>query len=118
MARPVKQLHEKRSETLRARVTIAEKVFVQDQAELAGLDVTEYVRRRVLGFQVPPAAGRADAALLSELNRIGVNLNQLARNANSGRVERMNIDVVMAELRGVLESVALSVVDCEGRDGP
>eukprot|EP00752_Nemacystus_decipiens_P015808 g14118.t1 len=102
MARPIKQPHEKRSEVLRARVTFAEKMHVEEQASAAGIDPSEYVRRRALGFMVSPAPRRADAALVSELNRIGVNLNQIARNLNSGRTERADVDVALAELRGVL----------------
>ena len=107
MARPIKQPHEKRSEVLRARVTFAEKMHVEEQASAAGIDPSEYLRRRALGFMVSPAPRRADAALVSELNRIGVNLNQIARNLNSGRTERADVDVALAELRGVLSQVLL-----------
>ena len=107
MARPTKQPHEKRTERFNLRFTVAELAHVQDQARAAGLDPTEYLRRRALGFQVSPAPRRADAVLVSELNRIGVNLNQIARNQNSGRAERADADVVLAELRGVLAQVVL-----------
>jgi len=44
---------------------------VAEQTELAGLDITEYVRRRYLGYQVAPAPHsphRVNAAFVSELN--------------------------------------------------
>ena len=55
------------------------------QAAAAGLAPHDFVRQRVLGFHVAPAKSPADAALISELNRVGVNLNQLARAVNTDR---------------------------------
>lgn len=104
MGRPRKEEHERRIASVRADLTEAEKVFVQDQAAKAGLSEAEYTRRRVLGNPVESAATdrRIEPALLSELNRIGVNVNQIARHLNAGRTERGSLDVVVAELRGVL----------------
>ena len=46
-----------------------------------------YLRRRALGQRVRMAAElRLGAAEMRELNRIGVNLNQMARALNSGAV--------------------------------
>ena len=117
MARPTKQPHEKRTERFNLRFTVAELAHVQDQARLAGLDATEYLRRRALGFVVSPAPRRADAALVSELNAIGVNLNQIARNLNSDRTLRTDVDVVLAELRGALTQVVLSPSRASGASG-
>lgn len=108
MARPTKQPHERRSERFNLRFTIAELAHIEQQARTAGIDPTEYLRRRALGYEVPPAPRRADASLVSELNRVGQNVNQIARNLNSDRSERQEVDVVLAELRGVLEKVAAS----------
>ena len=85
MARPKKQDGEKRSETARFRVTVAEREYIRAQAIAAGIPETEYLRRRTLGYAVPPArSGLSDPALVSELNRIGVNVNQLARATHRG----------------------------------
>jgi hypothetical protein len=105
MARPVKEPHEKRSVTFGTRFTTAERGFVEEQARAAGLDPAEYLRRRVLGHRVPPARGRADAMLLTELNRIGLelkaignNVNQIARAVNSDRPSRIDWDVLAERL--------------------
>ncbi|MEM6260706.1 MAG: plasmid mobilization relaxosome protein MobC [Planctomycetota bacterium] len=108
MARPTKQPHERRSERFNLRFTVAELAHIEQQAQSAGIDPTEYLRRRALGYEVPPAPRRADASLVSELNRVGQNVNQIARNLNSGRRERLKLDLVLAELRGVLEKVVAS----------
>lgn len=106
MARPTLQPHERRTERFNLRFTAAELAHIQQQAHAAGIDATEFLRRRALGYVVPPAPRRADASLVSELNRVGQNLNQIARNLNSGRTLRLEVDVVIAELRGILEKVA------------
>lgn len=93
MARPRKCDDERRSATVRADVTLAEKCYVQEQSALAGLREAEYVRRRVLDYAVPPRSEKlAVAALVSEINRLGMQVsmlgnvvNQVARAVNSDR---------------------------------
>ena len=57
----------------------------QERAQGARLSRGAYLRRRALGQRVRMATERRlGAAELRELNRIGVNLNQMARAMNSG----------------------------------
>ena len=58
----------------------AEKADLRAAATEAGITVSEYVRRRSLGR---PVTARADRETRVLLRRIGVNLNQLARAANT-----------------------------------
>ena len=92
MARPKKAQHERRTTQMNLRFTAAEDAHVRSQARAAGLSVSEYARRRMLGHQVPQTPGRADARRLTELNRLGLelraignNVNQLARAVHTGR---------------------------------
>jgi hypothetical protein len=83
MARPRKQPAERRSASVRADLTIAEKSYVQEQAAQAGFSEAEYVRRRALDFAIPARAERAaHAALVSEINRLGNQLAALGNLAN------------------------------------
>jgi len=83
MARPKKLPGEKRSERCNLRFTVAEIEHVRQQANAAGLEVAEYLRRRCLGHQVTPAASRrADPALVSEINQLGRQLNGLGNVTN------------------------------------
>lgn len=84
MARPKKEPDEQRSESVRSTLTVSEKLHVQAQAKAAGLSEAEFARRRLLGYEVPPTRSLADAALITEvnrlsweINRIGVNVDQL-----------------------------------------
>lgn len=94
MARPKQQPHERRTARLPSpRVTEAELAAANLQACRAGLTLTELVRESILSAKITPRRGLADAQLLSELNRIGVNINQIAHALNCGRtrdVYRLN----------------------------
>ena len=83
--RPKKHKDERRVASTRTDLTLAEKQYLREQAKLAGLSEAAFVRKRVLGLPVVVPKTHADARLLYELNAIGINLNQLARNVNSGR---------------------------------
>lgn len=69
MARPRKDEHEKRQAHLPpVRLTEAELITIGDQARAAGLSLSDFARRRLLGESVTPRPSVADARLLSELN--------------------------------------------------
>ena len=105
MSRPTKHPDEQRSVRLTVRYTAAERVFLEEQSAAAGTAVSDLIRRRSLGLAVQPRRARADAALLVELNAVGVNLNQIARNLNASRSLRMDTEVVLNELRGLMARV-------------
>ncbi|MDT7858192.1 plasmid mobilization relaxosome protein MobC [Rubrivirga sp. S365] len=92
VGRPKKAPGEGRTRTLYVLLTPDEHGGVKRSAAEAGLSASAYARRRLLGRPVAPLAlGRSvDAAqgglvgAATELNRVGVNLNQLARRANEG----------------------------------
>ena len=77
MARPRLDEEERRARTVGVRVTEAEEAELRERAQAARLSMGAYLRRRALGQRVRIAAE------LRELNRIGVNLNQMARALNS-----------------------------------
>ena len=87
MARPRLGESERRGRTVGVRVTEVEAEELQERAQGARLSMGAYLRRRALGQRVRMAAERRlGAEELRELNRIGVNLNQMARALNSRAV--------------------------------
>jgi Bacterial mobilisation protein (MobC) len=106
MARPRKAPAERRDVRIAPRLTAAELDFIEAQAAAAGIDPAEYARRRMLGRRVAAARSAADDRLILELNRVGVNLNQIARAVNMDRDLDADFCAVLAELRTVLERVA------------
>ena len=109
--RPKKTNAEKRSERFNLRFTEAEIEHLRLQAQAAGIEPHEYARRRVLGERAhlpsqPSVLGRrADPALVSELNRIGVNVNQLTRATHRGSDFAAYWREVGDELRAALAQV-------------
>lgn len=91
----------RRREKVEVRVSAAEKADLRGSAREAGLTVSEYVRRRSLG---QPVAAWADRETRVLLRRIGVNLNQLARAANTSGASApgRQLDEALGELRRVL----------------
>lgn len=86
MARPKKAPEELRTARLSGiRLTEAEHEYVVRMADRAGLDIAEFCRRAILGQRIVARQAVGNDRLLMELNRIGVNLNQIAHAANSGR---------------------------------
>jgi len=106
MARPKKQPKEARSEQMNTRYTLAEREYIRSQAATAGLSESDYVRARALGLPVSPArSAQADPALVTELNSIGVNVNQLAAATHMGRDFSRFWNEIGTELRTVLSKV-------------
>ena len=106
MARPKKEAAEARSLPFHGRLTPAEALTLKANAAAAGLTVSEFCRRRILGLTVTPPAARADAALIAEVNRIGVNVNQLAHAFNADRMFRGDWEAIRDEVARVLDTVA------------
>ena len=85
MARPRLGEEERRTRTLGVRLTAVEAAALSERARAARLSMGAYMRRRALGQRVRVGEERRlGTAELMELNRIGVNLNQIARLLNSG----------------------------------
>ncbi|MCA9274276.1 MAG: hypothetical protein KDA31_14670 [Phycisphaerales bacterium] len=113
MARPTKQPHEKRTERHNLRYTPAEMRHIQRQAQLAGLDPTEYMRRLTLRESVGVSSSRTDPALITEVNRlalqlkyVGVTANKLAIATHMEREFRGDWRHVASEIDAVRSEVA------------
>lgn len=111
--RPRKQKDERRVASTRTDLTLAEKQYLREQANVAGLSEAAFVRKRVLALPVVVPRSHADARLLYELNAIGINLNQLARNVNSGRegIHAVDWSSVLEQLNIVLAKVGAAFDD-------
>lgn len=101
--RPKKAPEERRSLTHGLRLSPREKEELEQRAEKAGLSLSEYLRKRALG---KPVKTKVDGKALKEMNRIGVNLNQLARAANRGDVLiGGQVREAIRELRDLIEKI-------------
>ncbi|PLU25733.1 MobC family plasmid mobilization relaxosome protein [Sinorhizobium medicae] len=109
MARPTKAPEERRTTSLPpVRVTEAEMAIVHAQAQAARLSVSDFLRQRAVVGTVTPRPTAGSDRLLVELNRAGVNLNQIARHLNSGGSVPSDLGHVLHQLYTVLEKVGRS----------
>jgi len=96
-----------RDRILTLRLTVEERATIDVAAEGAGLVVGSYARQVLLGAPAPravtrkPADRRELARILGQLGHIGGNLNQLAKDKNTGTV--VYEDEIALAVRAVVE---------------
>jgi len=73
----------KRVHPIHIRLTEDEYQALSQKAEVAGVSLSEWVRRAALEQEIPSPRSEIDVNLYKELTRIGININQLARAANT-----------------------------------
>ena len=106
MARPQKDKLEARTAHLPPiRLTQAELAAISELAGASGLSLSEYVRQRLLTGKVTPRPALDDAQVLAELNRCGVNLNQIAKRLNAGAGLPTSVDKTLEIFHAVLQRV-------------
>ena len=89
------------SAVVNVRLTAAEKARLKDDADLAGLSVSEFVRRRSFGR---PIIAQADAVTIKELRRLGGLVKHL-HNESGGTYSRETA-AALVSLRGYIEQLA------------
>ena len=107
MARPQKHPDDRASAAFRIRLTSAERALLDEKAAAAGVTLSQLIRSAVLGHQLPSPPIVREA--MSELHRVGVNLNQLTRPRQHDPTT-----CALAELRairGVLEAAVRYALD-------
>jgi hypothetical protein len=105
---------EKRARTahLTIRLTPDERATIDGAADRAGLTPGSHARQVLLGAPAPrqvrrpPVERRELARLLGEIGRVGSNLNQIAKAANSGDgIDVRALDWTLAALHVVRDAV-------------
>ena len=106
MGRPKLDPKERRDDHLpNVRVTANERAELERRAEEAGISLTEFCRRAILNRRIAPRRSSIADSMLVELNRVGVNLNQIARHMNAGRDLPPDFAITLDELRATLAKV-------------
>lgn len=86
MARPKKNIEEKKRIIIQVRATMAEKNTLKDFAQTAGMNVTDFIKARTLSKPPKTKMATPDRQVLiqylGELAKIGSNVNQIARAMN------------------------------------
>lgn len=89
------------------RLTPGELAIIRGKAHAAGLPVSTYLRQAGLGRKVRARRGQIRRDAIYQLIRIGTNINQLARAANTaGQVVALDLlEEALEELRAALDSL-------------
>ena len=66
------------------RLSVEEKERLERSTRACGLSKTAYLRRLILGKEVKALPSQEIKALRTEVHKIGVNINQIARSVNAG----------------------------------
>lgn len=100
MARPRKAPEELRLDGPNPRLTTAERAQIAFAAASLGLTPSDFMRRRALSYRLPApsAEARQRSHAIAELNRLGVNLNQIARHMNAGRPPPPDLAALIARI--------------------
>ena len=86
---------------INVRLTSAEKARLREDADLAGVSVSELVRRRYFGR---PIVANADAVMLKELRRLGGLLKHVYR--ESGGAYSKETAATLAAIRVYIEKLS------------
>ena len=93
----------KRNQTLTIRVTVGEKDAITQKAAKARMSVTDYI---VASSQLTQIHVAEDTRpLVTELKRIGNNLNQISMKINAGAFQSYNFQEVIEMQRNIYEAL-------------
>ena len=101
MGRPKSSEAVKRDIQTKVMMTADERALIEDYAHGMGYSISEYIRWASLQKEMPQSTVEQqlkNSAIL-ELNRIGVNLNQIAKQINSGKQTPALLEQVLLEIR-------------------
>ncbi len=93
----------KRNQTLTVRLTAAEKDAILRKAEKARMSLTDYIVASSLLTEIHVAEDTRP--LITELKRIGNNLNQITTKVNAGAFQSYNFQEVIDMQKAVYEEL-------------
>lgn len=93
----------KRNQTLTIRLTAAEKGAIIQKAEKAGMSLTDYIVASSLLTEIHVAEDTRP--LVTELKRIGNNLNQISMKINAGAFQSYNFQEVIELQKNIYEEL-------------
>ena len=93
----------KRNKTITIRVTEDERNAIMERVLKAGMNVTDYLVTAATSAQIYVAEDTKP--LISELKRIGSNLNQIVIKINAGAFRSYNFEEVIGMQRAIYDEV-------------
>src|ERR1700761_754332 len=104
MGRPRTSEEDRRSVNFTIRLTKSEQKRLEKAAGVCGKTPAELIRAKVFRGKFPqPRIARIELNAYLELKKIGVNINQLTRLANAGKVSPDLVKTLFQLMRGIWE---------------
>jgi len=94
------------TENVNFRLTVKERSQLSEQAEIAGLTVSEYVRRRICGVSVP---SKIEKRMLSELRRQGGLLKFIFNESHGMYSEK--VDNTLTSINSFIQNLERRIFD-------
>ena len=94
------------TENINVRLTSKERSQLSEQAEIAGLTVSEYVRRRICGVSVP---SKIEKRMLSELRRQGGLLKFIFNESHGMYSEK--VDDTLTSINSFIQNLERQIFD-------
>lgn len=94
------------TENINIRLTLKERSKLNEQAEIAGLTVSEYVRRRICGVSIP---SKLEKRMLSELRRQGGLLKFIFNESRGMYTEK--IDNTLDSINSFIQNLERQIFD-------
>jgi hypothetical protein len=91
------------TKTLVVRVLPEDHAAAVEGAAASSLDLATYLRHLLRNRRIPTLAPAPTLAMVRELSRLGINLNQLTRLAHTGRVSA-RLEPLLEEIRGQISA--------------
>ncbi|MBR3880762.1 MAG: plasmid mobilization relaxosome protein MobC [Mailhella sp.] len=88
----MKENKERRSAWIKMRVTPDEKKLIESKASAQGQTVTDFLRQRALDYRLRQSP--LEKERIRQLARIGANMNQIARWANTYKKRAEAVEVI------------------------
>jgi hypothetical protein len=85
---------------LHVRIRKSDYELIRQNAKAAGLNVSEYVRQAAIGMQIEQRLLPRD---LENLRKIGINLNQVAKFANTYQQWPTEIEAIITIIKGIVQ---------------
>ena len=92
----------KRNKVISIRLTDAEHRVVKGLAKDSGLSITDFLLKCAMGKKINVIDIKS---LYTEVKRIGGNIHQIAKLANFGKIEAINLDGIQSELNKIYDEL-------------
>lgn len=89
--------------------------LIQDKAALARLDTTKYIKRMALNGYIIEYDLKVLNDFIYELNKIGVNINQITKRVNeTGSIHTQEVESMQADMERIWSSIRKSLGELSG----